>query len=170
MPFDDLLAANRSYRAHFHDSGLRGEAARGLAIVTCIDSRIDPLAMLGLQPGDAKIIRNAGARITDDALRSLMLAVNFLKVTRICLVQHTDCALAGKSDDDFREGIRANTGADASEWQFHAMDDQAAAVVSDLEVIRGFPLLPAGVEIGAFLFDVHTGALRPVSDAGSVRS
>ena len=163
MPFDDLLAANRAYQSTFRDTGLRGEAARGLAIVTCIDSRIDPLAMLGLQPGDAKIIRNAGARITDDALRSLVLAVNFLKVTRICVVQHTDCALARKTDEEFRDGIKANTGASADDWEFLPMADQAEAAVRDLDALRSCPLLPAGVELGAFVFDVHSGALSPVS-------
>lgn len=164
MSFDDLLEANRSYRARFHDRGMRGEAARGLAIVTCIDSRIDPLAMLGLERGDAKIVRNAGARVTEDALRSLVLAANFLKVTRICVVQHTDCALAGRSEADFRDGIRANTGADVSDWRFLAMDDQRAAVLADLEAIRSCPLMPPGLELGAFIFDVHTGALQPVTD------
>lgn len=165
MPFDDLLAANRVYQATFRDSGLRGEAARGLAIVTCIDSRIDPLAMLGLQPGDAKIIRNAGARITEDALRSLVLATNFLRVTRICVVQHTDCALAGKSDADFREGIAANTGASADDWELLSMDDQESTARRDLDVIRACLLLPPGLEFGAFIFDVHNGVLSLVSPA-----
>src|SRR5690349_12872769 len=105
--FEDLLAANRRYASKFHDPGVSGKAARHLAVLTCIDSRIDPLAMLGLIPGDAKIIRNAGARVTDDALRSLVLAVNLLDVDRICVVQHTDCAMARSSDDEIREKIGA---------------------------------------------------------------
>ena len=96
--FDDLLEANRRYRAEFHDSGVPASRPRGSACITCIDSRIDPLAMLGLQAGDAKIIRNAGARCTDDALRSLILAANLLGVHRVCVVQHTDCAMAGNSE------------------------------------------------------------------------
>ena len=80
--FDDLLKANRHYRSKFHDPGVEGKAAKGLAVLTCIDSRIDPLAMLGLKAGDAKIMRNAGARVTDDTLRSLILASNLLGVTR----------------------------------------------------------------------------------------
>jgi carbonic anhydrase len=167
VPFDDLLEANRKFQATFQDTGLRGEAARGLAIVTCIDSRIDPLAMLGLQPGDAKIIRNAGARITPDSLRSLVLAANFLKVTRVCVVQHTDCALARRSDEEFRAGITANTGESADDWEFLPMQDQAAAALGDLDLIRNCPLLPTGVELGAFLFDVRSGALSPLSPASS---
>src|SRR3977135_322621 len=105
--FDDLLAANRRYRPAFPDSGGAGTAAKALAVVTCIDSRIDPLAMLGLRAGDAKIIRNAGARVTDDVLRSLVLAANLLGVTRVCVVQHTDCAMVGSTDDELRARIGA---------------------------------------------------------------
>src|SRR5262245_23313291 len=81
--FDDLLAANDTYATTFKDPGLSGTAARGLAVVTCIDSRIDPLAALGLAPGDAKIVRNAGARVTDQALTTLVLASYLLGVTRV---------------------------------------------------------------------------------------
>jgi carbonic anhydrase len=160
--FDDLLAANRRYQREFHDSGVQGKAARGLAVLTCIDSRIDPLAMLGLRPGDAKIVRNAGARVTDDALRSLVLATNLLGVDRICVVQHTDCALAGVTDDELRSRISTVRGADASDFECHAMTDQLAALRSDVERLASCPLLPADVEIGSFIFDVHRGELRPV--------
>src|SRR6202795_2199690 len=112
--FDDLLEANRRYRTEFHDSGVEGVAAKGLAVLTCIDSRIDPLAMLGLRAGDAKIIRNAGARVTDGALRSLVLAVHLLGVTRVCVVQHTECAMVGSTDDELRARISALRGVDAS--------------------------------------------------------
>src|SRR5687767_15716383 len=103
--FDDLLEANRRYRTEFHDSGVAGVAARELAVLTCIDSRIDPLAMLGLRAGDAKIIRNAGARVTDDALRSLILATNLLGATRVCLIPHTDCAMAGSTEAEMRSRV-----------------------------------------------------------------
>src|SRR5262249_39058013 len=93
--FADLLDANRRYRDFVHTSALEGRALKGLAVVTCMDSRIDPLAMLGLERGDAKVIRNAGGRVTGDALRSLILATNLLGVNRICVIQHTGCAMAG---------------------------------------------------------------------------
>src|ERR1700737_3706696 len=111
--FDDLLEANQRYRTEFHDSGVQGSAARGLAVLTCIDSRIDPLAMLGLRPGDAKNIPNAGARVTDDSLRSLVLAANLLGVTRVCVVQHTECAMVGTTDDEMRARISSLRGVDA---------------------------------------------------------
>jgi len=160
--FDDLLAANRSYQSHFEDTGLPGRAAKGLAVLTCIDSRIDPLAMLGLKPGDAKIIRNAGARVTSDALRSLVLAVNLLAVERICLVQHTDCAMAGRTDDDVRARIKEVRGVESSEWEFHTMTDQMSTIASDAGLIRACPLMPEHLEVGCFIFDVRTGALQPV--------
>jgi carbonic anhydrase len=160
--FDDLLAANENYQLEFHDSGVPGRAAKGLAVLTCIDSRIDPLAMLGLKPGDAKIVRNAGARVSDDALRSLVLAANLLGATRVCVVHHTDCAMVGQTDDDVRERISSLRGVDTSEWEFLATTDQLATMRDDLERIRACPLLPDDLVVGGFIFDVHSGQLRPV--------
>src|ERR1700730_11804213 len=140
--FDDLLDANRRYRTDFHDSGMAGKAARGLAVLTFIDSRIDPLAMLGLRAGDAKIIRNAGARVSDDALRSLVLAANLLGVTRVCVVQHTEGAMVGATDDEMRARIGALRGVDASGWDFLTTTDQMATLHHDLALIQGCALLP----------------------------
>jgi len=159
--FDDLLAANARYRAAFHDSGMAGIAAKGLAVVTCIDSRIDPLAMLGLQAGDAKIIRNAGARVTDDPLRSLVLATNLLGVTRICVVQHTECAMVGQTDEELRERLGRLRGVDASGWEFLASTDQLATLRDDIARIETCALLPPDIEVAGFIFDVHSGDLAP---------
>jgi carbonic anhydrase len=160
--FDDLLEANRRYRATFTDSGVSGRAAKGLAVVTCIDSRIEPLAVLGLRVGDAKIIRNAGARITDDTLRSLVIAVNLLNVNRVALMHHTECAMAGTSDENMRERIAAASGGDASALELFTMSDQRAAAEADIARLRECPLVPADLEVGAFLFDVHTGEVSPL--------
>jgi carbonic anhydrase len=161
--FDDLLDANRSYRTEFHDSGVPGTAARGLAVLTCIDSRIDPLASLGLQPGDAKIIRNAGARVTPDALRSLVLATNLLGVTRVCVMQHTDCAMVGRTDDEIQARIGELRGVDATGFEFLASTDQLATLQADLEVIAACPLLPPELQVAGFIFDVHSGELTQVT-------
>jgi carbonic anhydrase len=163
--FDDLLDANQRYQTEFHDSGVQGKAAKGLAVLTCIDSRIDPLAMLGLRPGDAKIIRNAGARVTDDALRSLVLATNLLNVSRVCVVQHTDCAMVGSTDDELRAKIGSLRGVDASGWEFLASTDQRATLHGDVRRLVACPLLPPDLEVGAFIFDVHTGALVAADEA-----
>lgn len=160
--FDDLLEANRRYRTEFHDSGVEGIAARGLAVLTCIDSRIDPLALLGLKAGDAKIIRNAGARVTDDAVRSLVLAVNLLGVTRVCVIQHTECAVVGSTDEQLRARIEERRGVDASGWEFLASTDPLATLREDVERIRACPLLPDDLEVGGFVFDVRSGELVPV--------
>jgi carbonic anhydrase len=160
--FDDVLDANRRFQAGFRDTGLEGKAAKGLAVVTCIDSRIDPLGMLGLEPGDAKIIRNAGARATDDTLRSLILAANLLDVTRVALVQHTECAVVGTAEDEMRRKVEAATGASAEGWDFLAEVDQLATLLADLETIRSCPLLPASLDVAGFVFDVRTGALTRV--------
>ncbi|MHB8509261.1 MAG: beta-class carbonic anhydrase [Candidatus Dormibacteria bacterium] len=161
--FDDLLEANRRYRTEFQDSGLTGRAVRGLAVLTCIDSRIDPLAVLGLRPGDAKIIRNAGARVTNDALRSLALAVNLLGVDRVCLMQHTDCAMVGSTEDEIRARIGLLRGVDVSAWDFLASTDQLSTMHSDLAIIRGCPLLPADLQVGGFILDVRSGELVPIA-------
>lgn len=163
--FDDLLAANKHYQTEFHDSGVRGRAAKGLAVLTCIDSRIDPLRMLGLKAGDAKIIRNAGARVTDDALRSLVVAVGMLGVTRVCVVHHTDCAMAATTDEDLRATIGGMRGVDASQFEFLTTDDQLATLRTDLARIADHPLIPPDLEVGGFVFDVHSGELRPVDEA-----
>lgn len=159
--FDDLLEANRQFQEEFRDTGMAGRAARELAVITCIDSRIDPLRMLGLKAGDAKIIRNAGARVTDDALRSLVLAANLLDVRRVCVVAHTECAMVGSTDDELREKIGGLRHADASRWEFLASTDQQATLAADLERIRDCPLLPEDLEVGGFVFDVRSGALTP---------
>jgi carbonic anhydrase len=157
--FDDLLEANLHYQTEFHDPGVPGRAARGLAVVTCIDSRIDPLAMLGLKAGDAKIIRNAGARVTGDALRSLVLATNLLGVTRVCVVQHTDCAMVGSTEDEMRARIADARGVDPTGWEFLTSTDQLATLRDDIELIESCPLLPPDLDVGGFIFDVHSGEL-----------
>lgn len=158
--FTDILEANAAYAADFRLAGLRPEAARGLAVVTCIDSRIEPLTMLGLVPGDAKIIRNAGARVTDDALRSLVLAIHLLSVERIAVIAHTRCRMVGASDDELRATMADVTGQSTDGWTFHAVLDQTETLVADLATLRNCPLVPDRVTIGGFVYDVETGALR----------
>jgi carbonic anhydrase len=144
--FDDVLEANAEYAAGFTDSGLPGRAARGLAVVTCMDSRISPLEMLGLAPGDAKILRNAGARVTDDVLRTLVLAVHLLGVDRVLLVAHTDCRMTKVTDDDVHETIV----------------DQRGTLARDVQRIRSSPYLPAGLPVLGVRYDVRTGRIEVI--------
>src|SRR4029077_18695339 len=133
-------------------------------VLTCIDSRIDPLAILGLRTGDAKIMRNAGARVTDDSLRSLILATNLLGVTRVCVVQHTDCAMVGSTNEEIGTRITAARGIDASGWDFLASTDQLATLRSDIGLINCCRLLPRDLAGGGFVFDVHSGELVALDD------
>lgn len=157
--FEDVLEANGEYAAGFVDQGLAGRAARGLAVVTCMDSRISPLAMLGLSDGDAKILRNAGARVTDDVLRTLVLAVHLLGVERVMVVAHTDCRMTKSTDSDVHRTIAENSGIDTRSIEFHTIADQRGTLEHDVQRIRSSPYLPAGLPVVGTLYDVHTGRL-----------
>lgn len=160
--FDDLLASNRRYAETFSLKGIPAPAARGLAVVTCIDSRIEPLAMLGIKPGDAKILRNAGARVTPDVLRTLVAAVHFLNVSRIAIVAHTDCAMTRSDDAGLRAAVRDKTGSEAvDEWIPLTIGDQSAVFLHDVALIENHPLIGGRVEIGTFVYDVGSGLLSP---------
>ena len=164
--FDDVLAANRAYAAQFEDEGKPGQAAKGLAVLTCMDSRIEPLTMLGLQRGDAKIIRKAGARVTSDVLRTLVLANALLNVDRVLVVPHTDCAMTGKTEEDVQQVLRERTGVDARSLYFSVMPDQRAALERDVQRIRSWPFLPGGFVVAGALLDVRTGSLDVVVPEG----
>jgi carbonic anhydrase len=162
-PFADLLAANRRHVDTFSLGGLQGTATKHLAVVTCVDTRIDPLSVLGLEPGDAKIVRNAGARVTDDVLRSLALVTAALGVERIAVIPHTDCALGKATDDELRARVAEATGADTTGWEPLAAPDQEASLREDLGRIRDHPLIGGHVVAAGFLYDVRSGELCPVS-------
>jgi carbonic anhydrase len=156
--FADVLAANEAYVARFDRAGLTGRAAKGLAVLTCIDSRIDPLAALGLVAGDAKILRNAGARVTDDVLRTLVLASHLLGVDRVMVMAHTDCRMVGESDARVHEAIRASGGPDTRSILFQVTSDPEGTLAEDVQRIRSSPYLE-GLRVGGFLYDVETGRL-----------
>ncbi len=157
--FTDVLAANEAFSADFKDPQLKGWAARGLAVVTCMDSRIDPLAMLGLGQGDAKILRNAGARVTDDVLRTLVLAVHLLGVRRVMVVAHTDCRMSKQDDAAVHAAIRAESGIDTRSLDFGTVDDQERVLHEDVQRIRSSPYLPATLPVVGCVFDLGTGHL-----------
>ena len=160
--FEDVLASNVEYVKAFADEGLTGTAASGLAVITCMDSRIDPLGVLGKKPGDVKILRNAGARVTDDMLRTLILATYLLGVTRVLVMPHTNCRMAGGSESQIHAAILAEHGIDTRSVEFRTVDDQESALRTDLVRIRSHPLLPTGLVVGGVIFDVHSGAIHPI--------
>ncbi len=160
--FDDLLEANTSYTEGFTLRGIAPVAARQFALVTCMDSRIEPLTMLGLHPGDAKILRNAGARVTPDVIRSLVLATHFLGVREIAVMQHTDCALAHQSDDGIRSRLDAAGTVGVEDWEFLAMPDPDGALVADVARLRGCAQIREGVQIEGWRYDVETGRIERI--------
>lgn len=159
--FDDLLAANRDFAETFNLSGFDGIAHAGVAIVTCMDSRIDPLRMLGLQAGDAKILRNAGARVTEDVLRTLVLAQYLLGVERVMVIAHTKCRMAGAEESDVHAAVEAAGGPDTRSIAFLTTTDQPAAVREDVQRIRSWPYL-ANLVVGGFIYDLETGKVQQV--------
>ena len=160
--FADILAANADFARTFHELGLTGRAARGLAIVTCMDSRIDPLRIVGMGPGDAKILRNAGARVTDDVLRTLVLATYLLDVDRVLVMPHTRCKMVGTPEDEIHAVIAEEHGVDTSSMEFRTVEDERIALIRDLQRIRSFPLLPRDLAVGGAIYDVDTGRIDPV--------
>jgi carbonic anhydrase len=157
--FDDLLAANREFARDFGLAGFDGVAHAGIAVVTCMDSRIDPLGMLGLKPGDAKIFRNPGGRVTEQALEALVLGVHLLNVRRILVVPHTRCAMTANTEEELQAQIGASASQDASWQRFHVIEDQRGDLAQDVRSIRSHPLIPETVAVGGVIYDVDTGLL-----------
>lgn len=157
--FADILAANHNFSQNFKAHALTGIARKGLAIVTCIDSRITPLDATGMSAGDAKIIRNAGARVTEDVLRTLMLASYLLGVNRILVMPHTDCRMANSDEQAIHDQILTDFNVDTRSIEFRTVSDQLAALKQDIQRIRSFPLLPAGVSVAGGIYDVSSGKL-----------
>jgi carbonic anhydrase len=162
---DDLLAGNARYAEQFDRDGLAALGAvprRHLAIVTCMDTRLDAYAMLGLHLGDAHVIRNAGGRVTDDVLRSLIVSIEVLGTTAVAVIQHTDCGMAKTTDDELRAIVRERRGVDPEPVRFLTIDDHADTIRADVEALRASPFLPAEIDIRGFLYDVKTGRLTAV--------
>ncbi len=160
--FSDLFAANAEFVKAFKSQELTGEARKGLAIITCMDSRIDPLRIVGMQPGDAKILRNAGARVTEDVLRTLVLATYLLNVNRVLVMPHTDCRMASGTEDEIHAAIKERSGVDTRGIEIRTVKDQVAALNADLVRIKSFPLLPKELAVTGGIYDVKSGKLNPL--------
>jgi carbonic anhydrase len=158
--FDDLLANNREFAAHFDQQGFDGIAHAGVLMVTCMDSRIVPLSMVGLNFGDAKIIRTPGGRVTTSAVAGCVAGVHLLQVNRIMVIPHSRCAMAAADDDVLIERIRDRSGADASWVRFGASADQRRTLHRDVEKLRRHPLFGDRATVGGFYYDVDTGLLE----------
>lgn len=157
--FDDLLAANRRY-ATSAPRNFDGYAHAGVAVVTCMDSRLQPLEMIGLYIGEAKILRTPGGHVTTDALNGCVLAVHLLRVNRILVVAHTRCAMAAGDDDSLHRQIAAATGADSTGLEFGADVDQVGRLLADVRLLAEHPLISGRATVGGFRYDVDTGLLE----------
>jgi carbonic anhydrase len=162
---DEMLEANKGYAASFDKGGLPMPPARQVAIVTCMDARLHPAKFLGLEVGDAHVIRNAGGRASDDAIRSLIISSQLLGTKEFAVIHHTDCGMLTFSNDDLRSKL-ADQG-DASGIDFLPFSDNEASVRDDVEKIRSSPFIPDGIPVSGYIYDVETGALQTVVEAGS---
>jgi carbonic anhydrase len=166
---DELLKANASYAATFDRGSLPMPPARGIAIVTCMDARILPSRVLGLQEGDAHVIRNAGGRARD-ALRSLIISQRLLGTREVAVIHHTDCGMLTFSNRDLREKVRADLGQDTGEFDFLPFQNLDDSVREDIDFLQATQLLDPETLIKGFVYDVATGRLREVrveSEAGT---
>lgn len=136
--------------------------ARGLAVVACMDARLDPAEAFGLRPGDAHVIRNAGGVVTDDTIRSLAVSQVLLGTREVLLLHHTDCGMLTITDDAFRERLREATGMRPS-WALESFSDLDASVLESITRVRDNPFLPATTSVRGFVFDVETGETREVT-------
>lgn len=166
IQLDDLLAANQRFAAGFGEGALPMPPAKHLAIVTCMDARVEPLRFLGLDLGDAHVIRNAGGRATEDAIRSLVISERLLGTEAILVIHHADCGMLTFSDEQLRERVRdelgSEAGAVAAQTAFLPFSDLAESVRADVATLTASPLIPNDIPIYGFIYDVHTGRLQPV--------
>ena len=159
----ELLAANQRYAGRFDSGDLPGAPGRRVAILTCMDARLVPSRVLGLEEGDAHLIRNAGGRASDDALRSLIVSYKMLGTREFVVIHHTDCGQLAFDNDELRQQLRRDTGADASQIDFLTFNDLEESVRQDIRIIRDSPLIPDEIPVHGFVFDVRTGRLSEIS-------
>lgn len=154
-----VLAANDRYAATFTKSDLPMPPARRLVILTCMDARIDPAQAFGVAEGDAHVIRNAGGRASEDALRSLVISTQLLGTREVLVIHHTDCGMLTFTN----EQLQARLGADAAGIDFLPFSDVEQSVRDDMATIRASPLLPDDLAVRGFIYDVRSGHLREVA-------
>ncbi|MCY3880916.1 MAG: carbonic anhydrase [Dehalococcoidia bacterium] len=159
---DDLLESNAGYAASFDAGDAPAPPALGLAVIACMDARLDTHALLGIGVGDAHVIRNAGGVVTDDAIRSLTISQRLLGTTSIMLIHHTDCGMLTFRDDDVKDAIEAETGIRPS-FAMEAFPDLDGDVRQSIARIKASPFVPNKDDIRGFVYDCATGKLSEVA-------
>jgi carbonic anhydrase len=158
---EELLQNAERYGEGFDKAGLPLPPAKRVAIVACMDARLNPYGLLGLSEGDAHVIRNAGGVVTDDEIRSLSISQRLLGTEEIMLIHHTDCGMLTFSDDEFRAQVQQETGI-KPEWAAEAFDDLEEDVRQSIARIKASPFIPTKDSVRGFIYDVETGSLTEV--------
>jgi carbonic anhydrase len=160
---DEMVEANQRFAETFDRGDLPMPPARHVAVITCMDARLHPETFLGLDIGDAHVIRNAGGRASDDAIRSLIISSRLLGTNEYVVIHHTDCGMLTFTNDELRSRLNEETGEDASDIDFLPFSDLEQSVRDDVERIKRSPLIPRDVSVRGFVYDVRTGRLNPVA-------
>jgi carbonic anhydrase len=158
---DTLLDNNEAYAASFDKGDLPAPPARKVAVLACMDARLDPARVLGLEEGDAHVIRNAGGVVTDDALRSLAISQHELGTQEIVLLHHTKCGMQTITDDEFAEKLESETGSRPG-WRAQAFSDLEQDLRESIAAIKASPFVPRTDNVRGFVYEVETGRLREV--------
>jgi carbonic anhydrase len=161
----ELLRANETFAASFDKGDLEIVPAKPVLVLTCIDARLDPARMLGLDMGDAHVVRNAGGRATDDAIRSSTISSWLLGVRELVVIHHTDCGMTLFTDDVLHGKIRDETGIDVSDEEYLSFTDPEESLRDDVARLRDVKTLPEGVTVSGYKYDVRDGTLREVVPA-----
>ena len=160
--FEEFLKANSAYAASFSKGQLSMPPSRHVAVLTCMDARLHPAAALGLELGDAHVIRNAGGRASEDAIRSLVISQRLLGTTEIVVIHHTDCGMLTFTNAELAQKIQQDLGVDVGSRDFLPFRDLKKSVRDDVATLRASPLIPDDVPIRGAVYDVRTGRLTPV--------
>ena len=163
---EKMLQANQAYATAFDQGNREIPPIRGVVILTCIDARLDPARMLGLELGDAHVIRNAGGRATEDAIRSLTISSWLLGTREFAVIHHTDCGMTMFTSDVLRGKIRDEKGVDVGDVDYLTFPDLDQSVRDDVETIRSVESLPDDLQVSGYVYDVRSGEIREVVPAG----
>jgi len=159
----EFQKANDAYASTFNKGDLPMPPARHVAVLTCMDARLHPSSFLGLELGDAHVIRNAGGRASDDAIRSLAISQQLLGTNEVVVIHHTDCGMLTFSNEDLRKKLKQELNADAEDIDFLPFKNLEQSVRDDVATIKNSPLLLKNIEVSGFIYDVRSGRLLPVT-------
>ena len=159
----EFQKANDAYSSSFSKGNLPMPPGRHVAVVVCMDARLDPARFLGLEEGDAHVIRNAGGRASEDAIRSLAISQQLLGTNEVVVIHHTDCGMLTFSNEDLRKKLKQDLNADAEHIDFLPFKDLAQSVRDDVSTIKNSPLLLKNIAVSGFIYDVKSGRLLPVT-------